>query len=205
MPRVPTVEDQHARAPGSDALEVGGHSVAPPLTAGQARALAGEGLLADDVAGLQKVWQRLVSLWDEEVTAARADPGQDRLDQAVGGEWSFLQTLRHLAFVTDAWVGAGVAGSRVHHPLGLPPHFVTNGQEMGLALEAGPGLEEVLDARRSRQEIVTVALEAVTDLDASCAGRLSGFTRRGAFQMVVAEEWFHLGFARRDLGALRSS
>ena len=34
---------------------------------------------------------------------------------------AFIEMLRHLIFVTDAWVGVGVLGSNVRHPLGSPP------------------------------------------------------------------------------------
>ena len=200
---MPSVEDEHARVPGSAAVEVDGFVVAPPLTAGQATVLAREGLLADDVAGLQRVWARLVSEWHGEVDAALAHPGESRLDQRVNGEWSFIETLRHLIFVTDGWIGGGVCGSAERHPLGLPPHFITNGAELGLELDARPDLDAVLAVRKDRQESVAASLVSIGELDAACEGDLAGFTRRGAFQVVVAEERFHLGFARRDLALLR--
>jgi hypothetical protein len=81
---------------------------------------------------------------------------------------------------------------------------VTNGPELGLELDADPGLDAVLAARRDRQDIVSAALVSESDLSCAYAGRLSGFSRLGAFQVVVAEEWPHLGFVRRDLGVLRS-
>ena len=196
--------DEHARAPGSEALTVDGLAVAAPLTLGQAQTLARDRLLADDPPGLQVVWHRLVSQWGSEVASARQDPGEPRLGERVNGEWSLVETLRHLVFVTDAWIGQGICDSQERHPLGLPPHFVTNGRELGLDLDARPGLDEVLEARRSRQAIVDQALSSADELGSPCAGRLAGFSRRGAFQVVMAEEWFHLGFARRDLSALRS-
>ena len=71
--------------------------------------------------------------------------------EKVDGEWSFIETLRHLVFVTDTWIGMGVVGSEARHPLGLPPHFVTNGKELGLDLESKPDLDTVLLVRTDRQ------------------------------------------------------
>lgn len=40
---------------------------------------------------------------------------------SVDGEWSFSQTLRHLVFATDIWLGRAILGSDDFHPLGLEP------------------------------------------------------------------------------------
>ena len=181
-------------------------TVAPPLTAGQGRTLSTAGLLADDVAGLTKAWGRLQNQWTETVVGVRRELAESRLGERVNGEWSFIETLRHLIFVTDAWIGTGLVDSQTYHPLGLPPHFVTNGLELGLDLDAKPGLDAVLEARQSRRRTMERALSIMADdqLDRPCLGRLADFTRRGAVQVVVAEECFHHGFAVRDLSALRS-
>ena len=100
----------------------------------------------------------------------------------------------------------GVLGSKVRHPFGLPPHFVTNGMELGLELEAKPDLDTVLLARADRQKSFEGALRALrSDLGEPCLGPLAGFTRMGAFQVVIAEECFHHAFAIRDLAALTGS
>ena len=126
--------------------------------------------------------------------------------EKVNGEWSFIETLRHLVFVTDTWIGMGVVGTEARHPLGLPPYFVTNGKELGLDLESKPDLDTVLLARTDRQTSFETALRTVGgDLGEPCLGPLSGFTRLGAFQVVIAEEWFHRAFAIRDLATLTGS
>ena len=51
--------------------------------------------------------------------ARRLDPEQ--LHESVSGEWSFIQTLRHLAFASESWVGRCILGDRSPwHPLSLP-------------------------------------------------------------------------------------
>jgi len=198
------VGDRHTREGASGLIEIDGTRIAPPLTAGQARSLGAFGLLADEPENMLEVWHRVVWTWAAELDAAKQDPGEARLGDRVDGEWSLVETLRHLRFVTDGWIGRGVLGSDEYHPLGLPPDFVTNGRELGLRLDAEPDLETVLVARTEGQQLVARALEGASNLDSPCLGPLSAFTLRGAFQVVIAEEWFHLGFARRDLGRLRS-
>ena len=102
------------------------------------------GLLADSSSSLMGAWLGVESMWAETVEAARSDPGDMRLLEKVNGEWCFIETLRHLIFVTDTWIGVGVLGSSGRHPLGLPPHFVANGGELGLDLQAKPDLDTVL-------------------------------------------------------------
>ncbi len=199
-------EGNHARSSCAKAIEVEGIKVAPPLTRNQAQTLVSFGLLADTADGLMGAWLGVESMWAETVQEARSDPGENRLLEKVNGEWSFIETLRHLIFVTDAWVGVGVLGSNVRHPLGLPPHFVANGRELGLDLEAKPDLDTVLLARTERQKTLEDALRVVgSDLGEPCLGPLSGFTRLDAFQVVIAEECFHRAFAIRDLAALTGS
>ena len=96
-------EGTHTRSSGADAIEVEGIKVAPPLTRNQAQTLVSDGLLADNTDGLIGAWRRIGSMWAETVEEARSDPGEIRLLEKVDGEWSFIETLRHLVFVTDAW------------------------------------------------------------------------------------------------------
>ena len=87
--------------------------------------------------------QRLPAAW----TDASAALGQDHRpargdcrrsgDQRVDGECSFVETLRHLLFVTDSWVSRGMLGVHApHHPLGLPPTGMK--AVRGLELDARP-------------------------------------------------------------------
>ena len=56
-----------------------------------------------DAAGFRAAWDAVERLWEGTVERARRlDPAL--LHESVGGEWSFVETLRHLSFATDAWV-----------------------------------------------------------------------------------------------------
>jgi hypothetical protein len=62
-----------------------------------------------DAAGYRVAWDVLERLWPQTVARARRlDP--ELLHQQVDGEWSFIETLRHLVFVTDAWVNRAILG-----------------------------------------------------------------------------------------------
>jgi uncharacterized protein YjbI with pentapeptide repeats len=56
-----------------------------------------------DPAGFREAWAIVERLWDGTVARARGmDPAL--LHESVDAEWSFIETLRHLVFATDAWV-----------------------------------------------------------------------------------------------------
>ena len=77
-----------------------------------------------DPAGFREAWDVVEQLWDgPDGTVARARrladaAGADQLHASVDGEWSFIETLRHLAFATESWVGRGILGDpSPWHPL----------------------------------------------------------------------------------------
>jgi hypothetical protein len=65
----------------------------------------------------QEAWAILERLWADTEDRARTLP-PDLLHERVRGEWSFIETLRHLNFASAAWVGRMVLGDPVPwHPL----------------------------------------------------------------------------------------
>src|SRR3954469_19125238 len=62
-----------------------------------------------DPDGFRTAWSIVERRWDETVARARRLP-PERLHESVAGEWSFIETLRHLAFATDAWVRRAILG-----------------------------------------------------------------------------------------------
>jgi len=60
--------------------------------------------------GFREAWDIIERLWDETMARARRlDP--ELLHASVDGEWSFIQTLRHLVFATDAWIRRVLLGA----------------------------------------------------------------------------------------------
>lgn len=190
--------DEHARSGDAGLIDVDGVRVAPPMTEHQARLLLADGLLADDRDGLSRRWQRMSEVWDATLAGTALEAGIAK--QRVNGEWSLVETLRHLVMVSDAWVGLGVVGRDEPHPLGLPPHFMP--PDPRFTIDADPDVEEVLAIRRERQTMVADAIASVDDLSRPCHAHLAQFPVLGALQVVVSEEWAHHHFATRDLAAL---
>ncbi|WP_228387430.1 MULTISPECIES: DinB family protein [unclassified Nocardioides] len=104
-----------------DRLEVNGVDVVPLVTAELDRRHPERARLRPTtVAGYQEAFTLLEQLWSDTVDRAR---GLDAalLHERVDDEWSFTDTLRHLVFATESWIGRVVQGvPSPWHPLSLP-------------------------------------------------------------------------------------
>lgn len=65
----------------------------------------------------QAAWAAVEEEWAK--TVARAQAPEAKLSESVNGEFSFLETLRHLVFAMDNWFTAPIRGE-AFHPIGLP-------------------------------------------------------------------------------------
>ncbi len=166
-----------------------------------------------DVAGLREAWAILERLWEETIEHARALPPES-LHVRVAGEWSFVETLRHLNFASASWVGRMLLGEpSPWHPLDLPWDEAPGWEGVPWDREARPDLDTVLDVRRSRQAMVAGVIESLTDDQlASTVSRtepgwpqLEDFPVRECLLIVLNEEWEHRRYAERDLAAVEAS
>jgi hypothetical protein len=169
-----------------------------------------------DPAGFREAWDLLEELWAGTVERARAlearRPGA--LHESVDGEWSFIQTLRHLAYATETWILRALNGDpRPWHPLSLPFDEMTPHPEVPWDRDARPSLDEVLALRADRQAAVRRVVDELTD------EQLSGRTRpvdgpswpppddypvEEVLRTVLNEEWEHRRYAERDLTVLEN-
>jgi hypothetical protein len=157
-------------------------------------------LLPSDAEGTREAWSVIQGLWAATMERARQLP-EPVLHQRVDGEWSFVETLRHLVFVTDSWISAAVLGRWGHHcPFGMPPSFITDPEPFGIDLAADPPFGEVVAARADRMAVVSALVADLTD---------NGLERRCGEHTVISclwtlfdEEWHHNWFANRDLDVL---
>src|SRR5689334_8926191 len=61
-------------------------------------------------------WDALETLWAATIDHARSLP-EAKLHERVDGEWSFVETHRHLLFASDAWLGNAVLEEAApYHP-----------------------------------------------------------------------------------------
>jgi uncharacterized damage-inducible protein DinB len=164
-----------------------------------------------DAAGFREAWDILERRWDETVERARRlDP--ELLHERVEGEWSFVETLRHLVFATDAWIRRALLGDpEPWSPLDLPHDDMADIPEVPRDGDARPSLDEVLALRRERMATVRKVVDELTD--EQLAGKTTPVTEPGypesrAFPVsdvvgcIINEEWMHRLYAERDLAAL---
>jgi hypothetical protein len=166
-----------------------------------------------DPAGFREAWDILGRLWDGTVDRARALP-PGLLHESVDGEWSFIETLRHLAFATDAWVRRAILGDPAPwHPLDLPWDEMPDTPGVPRDRDARPSLDEALALRRGRMATVREVIAGLTD--ESLAGHTEPvegpgwppprrFPVRECLLVTLNEEWYHRQFAERDLDALQA-
>ena len=167
-----------------------------------------------DAAGYREAWDILERLWSETVERARGlAPGL--LHERVDGEWSFIETLRHLVFATDAWVKRAILGvPSPWDPLDLPHDEMPDEPSVPRDLGARPSLDEVLALRADRMATVRQVLAGLTD--EKLAGLTEpvmepGYPEPGSFavrrclQAILSEEWEHRLYAERDFDVLEAS
>ena len=166
-----------------------------------------------DAGGFREAWDILERLWQRTVERARGMPAET-LHERVEGEWSFIETLRHLVFATDAWVKRAILGEpSPWDPLDLPHDDMADEPSVPRDLDARPSLDEVLARRADRMATVRQVIAGLTD------EKLAGLTKpvvepgypepesfavRRCLQAILTEEWEHRLYAERDLDVLES-
>ena len=102
-------------------------------------------------AGFVEAWEILGRLWAGTVDRARSLP-PEMLHESVDGEWSFIETLRHLSFASAAWVGRGILGDlSPWHPLDLPWDGMPDKPGIPRDREIRPDLAVVVALRNERR------------------------------------------------------
>src|SRR3984893_5423158 len=116
-----------------------------------------------DPAGFREAWDILDRLGAETVDRApRLQP--ELLHESVDGEWSFIETLRHLVFATDSWIRRAILGDRSPwDPLDLPWDEMADTPGVPRDRGARPSLDTVLGLRRDRMSTVRQVIEGLTD------------------------------------------
>jgi hypothetical protein len=164
---------------------------------------------ADD---LRAVWAELERLWDDTLASAGRLP-EATLQERVDGEWSFVETLRHLTFTADTWVRGWLrAEPAPFSRLGVPPTDFGPDEwsAFGLDADARPSAAESIALFADRREQVRSAVTGVTDADLEESRTVPPVQAWGeeahavgeCLRAVLEEHCEHRRFAERDLATL---
>ena len=191
-------------------LRINGVLIAPLVTAELDRMFPERILLrADDPKRLAEAWTMIERVWADTVSRARALPAA-LLSERVDGEWSFLETLRHLIMATDCWYYRMIRGpEHAYHPWGVTGSFL-DAAAVGLDGAANPGLDEILEVRTQRmgevkatvQGLDAQELQRICEPPATPGHPTEPHSVLKCLQVILDEEWEHSRYANRDLEVL---
>lgn len=166
-----------------------------------------------DADGFRDAWDVLEWLWQRTVKRARG-MAPELLHERVDEEWSFIETLRHLVFATDAWVNRAILGEpSPWDPLDLPHDEMSDEPSVPRDRSARPSLEEVLALRGDRMATVRRVIAELSDerlagmtdpVTAPGYPEPESFAVRDCLRNILNEEWEHRLYAERDLDVLES-
>ena len=160
------------------------------------------------------MWDTVEGLWSATVARAERLPEPVRHER-VADEWSFVETMRHLVYATDAWASRTVLDEPMpFHRLALPQSAYppADAAALGMDLDADPPYAEVMRVRADRLALVRRIVDGLTDADLE-----RGCTRAPApgypeetrtvgscLYVVMKEECEHHRYAVRDLAVLEA-
>jgi DinB superfamily/Pentapeptide repeats (8 copies) len=195
-------------------LTINGVDVAPLVTAELDRRYPDlAAMRPTDPAGFREAWNVIERLWGETVERARhLEP--ELLHESVDGEWSFIETLRHLVFATDAWIRRAILGDpSPWDPLDLPWDEMPDTPGVPRDRDVRPSLDAVLELRHDRMSTVRAYVESLTQetlsgdtepVEGPGWPRPRSYPIRECLLVILNEEWWHRRFAERDLDALEA-
>jgi len=166
---------------------------------------------ADD---FRAMWDTIERLWSDTITRAERLP-EPALHERVDDEWSFVETLRHLVYITDSWASRTILDEPTpYHALAIPQaaYAPADAVALGMDLDARPAYAEVLKARMDRMALVGRIVGGLTDaeLGRSCLrSPAPGYPEESrpvgeCLGVVMEEECEHHRFAIRDLAVLEA-
>jgi DinB superfamily len=166
---------------------------------------------ADD---FRSMWGTVERLWSDTVTRAEQLPEPMRHER-VDGEWSFVETLRHLVFIADAWASRTVLDEPMpYHRLGVTQtaYARSDAAALGIDHDARPSYAEVMEVRADRMALVHRVVDGLSDADLGrpCSREPApGYPQESrvvgeCLGVVMEEECEHHRYTVRDLAVLES-
>jgi hypothetical protein len=193
-------------------LTINGVDIAPMVNAELDRRYPGRAKMRpEDPDGFREAWDVIEYLWGGTVARARRlDP--PLLHESVNGEWSFIETLRHLVFATDSWIRRAILGDpSPWDPLDLPWDEMPDTPGVPRDRDVRPSLDRVVSLRNDRMATVREVIDGLTD--ESLRGETKpvegpgwppprSYSVRECLLCILNEEWEHRLYAERDLDTL---
>jgi hypothetical protein len=194
-----------------NALLVNGVDVLPLVEAELNRRFPGRAQRrAADPDGLCAAWARIEHTWAATLARVAVMPA-GTVDVSVGGEWSFAQTLRHLVFATDMWLGRAILRlEQPFHPIGqMDTDTGNDGTEGSVPTWAPQSYAEVLEVRAGRVAMVrdflaTVTSDALAETRGNPHAPEHPETVLSCLHVILDEEWEHHRYAVRDLDTIEA-
>ena len=158
----------------------------------------------------REAWSVIEDLWANTIERVRELP-EPTLHERVDGEFSFVETMRHLIGGIDSWVLRCVLGAQGHRsPLGGQSvrKFGVVGPDPNV-----PSLEEVVAVHQERMARVRAVMDGLTEseLDRVCDQNpepgypaVTTHPVRRCLRSPINEGWEHYRYACRDLDVLHA-
>ncbi len=157
-------------------------------------------------ADMQQTWAAIEAEWAITTGMAMALP-EAAQHESVNGEFTFVESMRHLVFATDKWFTAPILGEPLH-PIGLPNRGSLDYPFPGLQLHLTPTLHATMAVRDDRVARVRDFIETVP---ADAFDRSIDVLENGPHPLVEClytvfeEEFWHNRYVRRDLAILEAA
>jgi len=164
---------------------------------------------ATDPDGLRAAWAALERTWAATFERVAAMP-EGTVDVSVGGEWSFVQTVRHLILATDMWLRQAVQEiDTPFHAFGKGYGAPDDRLDMSTVTTSTPPYADVLEVRAGRVAMVRDFLAGITAEDLVAPHNSPHDpdfqeTTLSCLHVILEEEWEHHRFAVRDLDAIEA-
>ena len=161
---------------------------------------------ASDPDGLRAAWPALEEGWAPTIARAQA-LGDEKAQESVNEEFSFVQTVRHLVFAMEKWFNVPILDESFH-AMGLPNTGSLDFGWPGLDYSVKPSLAEALAVRADRAAKFRAYL---ADVNAADFPREVEVLENGkarvldCLQTVMEEEFWHNRYALRDLAVLEQT
>ena len=130
---------------------------------------------------------------------------EEQLQQRVDGEWSTVESLRHLVLVVDVWLSRNILGERdPFHPIALPPSFMPPKlfPESSIDPDARPSFGDAVEVVRGRWSSLATYVDALTPEELGRPIEAHAGTVGGALSVIFHELAAHDHFMNRDIDTL---